>query len=219
MSNTEKPQATSTEVIEIDVVKSDLKRVLAAHKRFAVQGKNVEGSSLSWINFKISEEEMVLSTTDGTRALISKLKLVENFEGNTGEFNLSMALVAKLSFIKGQLDQIRIKKEGENVEFSDIEYNSTQKLTIKPEDQKYPNVEGVVPQRNKNSFTVTVSQKLIKDVASMKAPLGWVDLSFDLQNNLAAILVETHSENVSQQAILMPIDKQKQEEKEDKKKK
>lgn len=217
MNKQENPQAASKKIIEIDVVKSDLKRVLAAHKRFAIQGKNVEGSVLSWINFKISDDELILSTTDGTRALVSKIKLIDNFEMTTGEFNLSMALVAKLSFIKGQLDQIRIKKEGENVEFSDVEFNSTQKLTIKPEDEKYPNVEKVLPQNN--NFTVTVSQRLIKDIASMKAPLGSVDLSFDLKNNLAAILVETNSENVSQQAILMPIDKLNQEaEKEAKKK-
>lgn len=191
-------------IIEIDVVKSDLKKVLSAHKRFAIQGKNVESSVFSWIKFIVSEEELILQTTDGNRALSTKLKLIDNF-GASGDFKLSMALVSKLSFVKGDLDQIRIRKDGENVEFEDVEYNSTQKLTIKPEDTAYPNVDKAIPK--KNNFTVTVSQKLIKDIASMKAPLGWVDLSFDVKNNLAAILVETNSENVSQQAILMPIDK------------
>ena len=202
MSSEEK---TQNNIIEIDVVKSDLKKVLSAHKRFAIQGKNVEGSCLSWIKFIISDEELILQTTDGNRALNTQLKLVDNF-GASGEFKLSMALVSKLSFVKGELDQIRIRKDGENVEFEDVEFNSTQKLTIKPEDAHYPNIEEAIPK--KNNFTITVSQKLIKDIASMKAPLGWVDLSFDTKNNLAAILVETSSENVSQQAILMPIDKQ-----------
>lgn len=208
MSNEEKNTSC---LIEIDVVKSDLKKVLAAHKRFAIQGKNVEGSPLSWIRFIVSDDELTLQTTDGNRALNSKLTIIDNF-ANSGEFKLSMALVSKLSFVKGELDQIRIKKQGENVEFEDVEFNSVQKLTIKPENDNFPDVEKVLPK--KNNFTVTVSQKLIKDIASMKAPLGFVDLSFDTKNKLAAILVETNSENVSQQAILMPIDKQQEKEKE-----
>ncbi len=203
----EKKQTPVNQIIEIDVVKSDLKKVLSSHKRFAIQGKNVENSQLSWINFKITDEELILSTTDGSRALVTKLKLIDSFE-NTGEFNLSMALAAKLSFVKGELDQIRIRKDGENVEFSDYEFNSTQKLTVKPEDDIFPDIEKVIP--NKNNFTVCVSQKLIKDISSMKAPLGFVELSFNVSNNLAAILVETNSDNVSQQALLMPVDKQKQ---------
>ena len=211
MSNEEKNKTPANQIIEVDVVKSDFKKVLSAHKRFAIQGKNVEGSNLSWINFKVTDEELIISTTDGTRALLTKLKLVENFEG-TGEFNLSMALVAKLSFMKGELDQIRIRKDGENVEFSDVEFNSTQKLTIKPKDATYPNIEKVIPK--KNNFTVCVSQKLIKDIASMKTPLGYVELNFNISDTLAAILVEASSENVSQQAVLMPVDKQKDKEKE-----
>lgn len=209
MSNEKKEQVQSG-IIEVDVVKSDLKKVLSAHKRFAIQGKNVEGSCLSWIRFFVTDEELILQTTDGNRALKTRLKLVDNF-GASGEFKLSMALVSKISFVKGELDQIRIRKDGENVEFEDVEFNSTQKLTIKPADEHYPNIDECFPK--KNSFTVTVSQKLIKDIASMKAPLGWVDLSFDVKNNLAAILVETNSENVSQQAILMPIDKRQEEDK------
>ena len=209
MSNEKKNEEQSA-IIEIDVVKSDLKKVLSAHKRFAIQGKNVEGSILSWIKFIITEEELHLHTTDGNRALISKLKLVENF-GATGEFKLSMALVAKLGFMKGELDQIRIRKTGENVEFEDVEFNSIQKLTIKPDKEPYPQIEKVIP--TNNTFTVTVSQKLIKDIASMKAPLGYVDLSFNPKNNLSAILVETNSENVSQQALLMPADKKNDKDK------
>ncbi len=203
----EKNKQKVNQIIEADVVKSDLKKVLSAHKRFSIQGKNVENSQLSWINFKITDEELILSTTDGSRALVTKLKLIDNFEG-TGEFNLSMALVSKLSFVKGELDQIRIRKDGENVEFSDYEFNSIQKLTVKPEDDIFQDIEKVIPK--KNNFTVCVSQKLIKDISSMKAPLGFVELSFNVSNNLAAILVETNSDNVSQQALLMPVDKQKQ---------
>lgn len=200
----EKIEQEQSAIIEIDVVKSDLKKVLSAHKRFAIQGKDVEFSPFSWIKFIVTKEELILQTTDGNRALMSKLKLIENF-GTTGEFRLSMALVSKLGFVKGALDQIRIRKDGENVEFEDVEYNSIQKLTIKPEDQPFPKIEEVIPKNN--TFTVTVSQKLIKDIASMKAPLGYVDLSFNTKDNTAAILVETSVEDLSQQAILMPISK------------
>lgn len=150
-----------------------------------------------------------MQTTDGIRALNTKLKLIDNF-GVSGEFKLSMALASKLSFIKSELDEIRIKKEGENVEFQDFEFNSVQKLKIKPETENFPKIEQVIPK--KNNFTVTLSQKLIKDIASMKAPRGEVDLSFDTENNLAIVLVETNSENVSQQAILMPMNKHRDQE-------
>ena len=47
-------------MIEVDVIKSDLKKVLSGQKRFAVQGKNVEGSILSAINFKDLESNFKL---------------------------------------------------------------------------------------------------------------------------------------------------------------
>ena len=207
MTKETKMQEQQKEIIEFDVVKSDLKKVISAHKRFTIQGKNVEASPLSWIKFQITQEELILQTTDGNKALQTKLKLVDNFGSTSGCFKLSMALVSKLSFIKGKLDIIRIKKDGDNVEFYDIEYNSTQKLVVKPDDVVYPNIEKVIP--TKNNFRVHLSQNATKDIASLKAPLGYIDLSLDPKNNLAVILVETNSENVSQQAILCPAIKGK----------
>lgn len=189
------------DIIEFNVTKSDLKKVLSAHKKFALQGKDVERSKLSWINFRVTEEELILTTTNGFKGLISKLKLLENL-GTTGEFNLSMALVSKLSFIKGALEEVKITKQGNTVEFEDIEYNSIQKLTVKPEDEPYPHIDKLIPK--KHNFTIAVQQKYLKDLPSLKSTLGYMELSFDTKNNLAPILVETNSEYVSQQAIIMP---------------
>ena len=208
MSKEETKCANPIELIEVDVVKSDLKKVLQAHKRFSIQGKNVEGSVLSGINFTVKADELILKTTDGNRALISRLHLQDSYGKETGEFTLSMALVSKLSFVKGELDIIRIVSNGSTVEFVDFEYNSTQKLTIRW-DKNFPKIDDVIP--TKNNFSVTVSQKLIKDISSLKAQAGALDISFNTNNKLAAILVETASENVKQQAILMPIDKQEKE--------
>lgn len=202
--NEETKAAQEVKQIEVDVVKSDLKKVLQAHKRFSIQGKNVEGSILSGIHFAVKDDELTLKTTDGNRALISRLHLSDNY-GCDGDFVLSMALVSKLSFIKGELDIIRIVSSHDKVEFIDFEYNSTQKLTIRG-DKNFPKLDDVIPR--KNNFSVTVSQKLIKDISSLKAQAGALDISFNTDNKLAAILVETSSENVEQQAILMPIDKQ-----------
>lgn len=215
MSNEEKqtkkenPQETNFPLIEIEVVKSDLKKVLSAHKRFAIQGKDVEGSNLSWINFKVSGDELSLRTTNGTQALVSKLQIISNY-GNDGEFNLSMALVSKISFIKGLFDEIRIATKKDTVEFIDNEYNSTQKLTMKT-GEVYPKIDKLIPQ--KRNFKISVSQKLIKDIASLKAPLGYIEILLDTNNPLAPILVETNSENLQQQALLLPASKEEEKEK------
>ena len=118
-----------------------------------------------------------------------------------------MALASKLGFIKGELNEIIIHYENGKVEFIDKEFNSNQILRTKDTDKdyKFPDVNKCIP--TKNNFTVTVSQKLIKDIAALKAPKGYVELSFNTKDKLAAILCETNSEEVSQKAILMPIQK------------
>ena len=196
--------------IEFEVQKADFKKVLSAHKRFAVSGKNVENSVLAWIKFSVKDEELTLTTTDGDRALVSKLSIM-NPIGANGEFLLSMASVGKLSFLKGEFDIILVHCEKGKVEFIDPEFKTTQTFITKKEDgAKFPNLEKAIP--NKIDFTVTVSQKLIKDIAALKAPKGYVELSFNSKDNMQAILVETKSDEVSQTAILMPIRKDPMEE-------
>lgn len=207
MSNAERIESS---FIEFEVQKSDLKKVLSAHKRYAVSGKNVESSVLAWIKFSIKDEELTLTTTDGDRALVSKLSIM-NPIGADGEFLLSMASAAKLSFMKGEFDITLVHYESGKVEFIDHEFKTTQILVTKKQDtQHFPNIEKAVP--TKTDFTITVSQKLIKDIAALKAPKGFVELSFNTKNNLQAILVETKSDEVSQTAILMPIKKDAMEE-------
>ena len=185
MSNAERVESS---YIEFEVQKADFKKVLSAHKRFAVSGKNVENSVLAWIKFSVSNEELTLITTDGSRALISKL-----------------------SFMKGEFDMMLVHCEKGKVEFIDPEFKTTQTFITKKEDgSKYPSIEKVIPK--KTDFTVTVSQKLIKDIAALKAPKGYVELSFNSKDVMQAILVETASDEVSQTAILMPIRKEPIEE-------
>lgn len=188
----------------VTVIKSDLKKVLSAHKRFAISGKNVEGSILSAIKFEIKGDILVLTTTDGDRALQTELTILTSY-GEDCEFCVSMALAAKLSFIKGELNEIIIHYENNKVEFIDEEFNSKQILRVKNAEEEFPDIQKIMT--TKNNFTVTVSQKLIKDIAALKAPKGYVDISFNTKNKLAGILIETNSEEVSQKAILMPIKK------------
>ena len=188
--------------IEITVIKSDLKKALAGHKKFSIQGKNIEGSILSAIHFIIKDDTLTLETTDGNRALVSNLKILTKI-GDDCDFNLSMALCSKLSLIKGELDEIKIISNGKKTEFFDAEYNSTLTLENNDYDQVFPNIAKVTPK--KNNFIVTVSKKLIKDISSMHAPQGWIDLCFDPKKSTAAILIENSDENISQQAILMPM--------------
>lgn len=203
MSNAERVESS---YIEFEVQKADFKKVLSAHKRFAVSGKNVENSVLAWIKFSVSNEELTLTTTDGSRALISKLSVMQP-TGTDGEFLLSMASVSKLSFMKGEFDMMLVHYEKGKVDFIDPEFKTTQTFITKKEDgSKYPSIEKVIPK--KTDFTVTVSQKLIKDIAALKAPKGYVELSFNSKDVMQAILVETASDEVSQTAILMPIRKE-----------
>ena len=196
--------------IEFEVQKADFKKALSAHKKFAVSGKNVENSVLAWIKFSTRNEELTLTTTDGSRALISKLSIMQP-TGTDGEFLLSMASVSKLSFIKGEFDMMLIHCEKGKIDFIDPEFKTTQTFITKKEDgAKFPNVENVIPK--KTDFTITVSQKLIKDIAALKAPKGYIELSFNSKNTMQPILVETTSDEFSQTAILMPIKKEPTEE-------
>lgn len=198
-----KEQTENKERIQIDIVKSDFKKVISAHKRFSLQGKNVEGSNLSAINFKIKDNELTLTTTDGYRALISKLAITDNY-GEDGEFNLSMALVSKLALIKSEVDVVRIVSEDNNVQFIDEIYNSVQ--TLPRRFDTYPKVEQVIPA--KTNFSVRVSQRLIKDIASLRTPKGYVDIQFNTKCDTQAIIVEAKTEEVTQTGILMPIAKE-----------
>ena len=127
MSNAERVESS---YIEFEVQKADFKKVLSAHKRFAVSGKNVENSVLAWIKFSVSNEELTLITTDGSRALISKLSVMQP-TGTDGEFLLSMASVSKLSFMKGEFDMMLVHCEKGKVEFIDPEFKTTQTFITK----------------------------------------------------------------------------------------
>lgn len=187
---------------EINVIKSDLKKALAAHKKFALQGKNIEGSILSAIHFIIKGNILTLETTDSIRALVSKLKILTKV-GDDCEFNLSMNLCSKLSLIKGELDEISIILNGKKAEFFDPEYNSTLTLEVNDYDGVFPNINKCLPKGN--NFIVRLNKKLIKDISSMHAPQGYIDLCFNPKQPLKPILVETANDNLEQQAILAPI--------------
>ena len=188
--------------IEISVIKSDFKKALQAHKKFSIQGKNIEGSVLSAIHFVIKGDILTLETTDGSRALVSKLNIITKV-GEDGEFNLSMTLCSKLSLIKGELDEIQIISNGKKTEFFDPEYNSTLTLEVNDYNGVFPNINKCIP--SKNDFIVRVSKKLIKDISTMYSPQGYIDLCFNKSNASGAILAENSADNFSQQAILMPI--------------
>lgn len=207
MSKAEKIESS---FIEFEVKKTDFKKVLSAHKKFSVSGKNVEDYVLAWIKFSINNEELTLTTTDVMGALVSKLSIMQP-TGQDGEFLLSMPSIAKLSFMKGKFDIMLVHCEGRKVEFIDPEFKTTQTFITKLEDgAKFPNVENVIPK--KTNFSITVSQRLMKDIAALKAPKGYIDLSFNTQNKLQPIIVETSSDEVSQTAILMPFQKDAKEE-------
>lgn len=185
----------------INVCKSELKKVLSAHKKFALQGKNVEGSELSKVKFKVKDGELEITTTDGFRALQTKMSIEDEFEDASGEFLVSMALAAKLSFVKSEIDLIQIVCKDKEAKFIDEICGTSQRINVC--DGKFPAVEDIFPKTN--DFSVTLSQKLIKDIASLRTPTGKIDFYFNTKNPAAAILAETTSEQVEQKAILMPM--------------
>lgn len=205
MSKSEVGTADVAEIrqIEFDVVKSDLKKVLSAHKKYALQGKNVAGSVLSRIKFKIEGDTLTIHTTDGNRALETKMEVLAN-RGIDGEFTTSMELVSKLSLLKSELNEICIRVTKNKVEFFDYFFSSVQKFPIFKE--PYPKVEDVIPS-SKNRHRITVSQHLIKDIAVLYTPTGKIDLYIDATDNLKCILVKTGTEEIKQKALLMPFKK------------
>ena len=190
---------TENTMNEITVTKSDFKKALSAHKKFALQGKNAENSPLSWINFKTKDDVLKLTTTNGSRALLSELT-VHTFCGDYFDFCISMALAAKLSLIKGDLNEIQIRYCGTHVEFFDEEFKSNQILETKPTKTTFPDVESLIP--TKNNHVVSVATTLIKDISALNSKV--IDLCFQPKSPEALILVEAGTEEFLQRAILAP---------------
>ena len=195
---TEKKNETQQNVM-IDVSKTDFKKAIKAHKKFGLTGKFSDQDTLGCINFEIDDDNLILSSTDGNKALISKIKLLDNF-GSKNAFCLSANLLSKLTFPKGKMDTLRISADEINAKFIDFEFNISQLIKLK--NCIYPNIEKSCTK--KNDFTVKLALSQLKDLALMYSKSNLVDLCFDANNNLSAILVTSDSADFSQTAIVMP---------------
>ena len=72
-----KEKTETQQNVMIDVSKTDFKKAIKAHKKFALSGKLSDQDTLGCIKFEIDDENLVLSSTDGAMALVSKIKLLE----------------------------------------------------------------------------------------------------------------------------------------------
>ena len=196
---TTKEKVETQENVIIDVSKIDFKKAIKAHKKFAANGKSADETALGCVQFLIDDENLILTSTDGNMALISKIKLLDNF-GTKNTFCLSANLLSKLTLPKGKMDTLRISADETNAEFVDFEFGISQLVKLKT--CIFPNVEKCIPKNN--NFTVRLSLAQLKDLALMHSKTNLVNLSFDTSNNLKSVLITSDHSDFSQTAIAMP---------------
>ena len=196
----ETTKATLKSKISFDVCKSDLKKIIKAHKKFALQGKEADLTPFGFIEFEIDDDELKLTTTNGDKLLKSYIS-IDNFEEN-GKFLLSMELVSKLSFVKTVIDTIRIEVENGEAKFIDPVRETVQTIKL---DKKYhfPDVANLI--ETKGSLEVALQIKYLKDVCSMTTNEGYLKLYFNPKRNIAPVFAETSFDNGSQTALIMPL--------------
>ncbi len=202
---TTKEEANSS-TIAFKIGKNDFKKALSVHKRFSLTKKDDDKSPLGWIEFTAEKKEVFLATTDGAKALITKIGIM-NPVNTSGKFCLSMAQCSKLSFLKGEFDTIDIQITNDKAIFTDDEFKQTQILALMKNDKEnnfyFPDIKNVIPKDT--NFKVSISTRIIKDIGMLKSPKGYVDLLFNTKNASQAILIEVNSEDFSEQAIVMPV--------------
>ena len=187
-------------IIKFDISKLEFKKAIKAHKKFSLIGKGADQTSLGCINFKITEEKLILTSTDGIGALISEIEMINNF-GEAGEFMLSTELLSKLTFPKGKQDILRISANETNAEFVDVEFLISQMLAVK-KNIPFPDLESVKPKNN--SFNVKISLSQIKDISQMYSKTGLVNFHFNTKDNFQNILITTDETDFNQIAIIAP---------------
>ncbi len=198
-----KEKVEQTLTVEFDVDKSDLKKIIKTHKRFALA--RAEGSPLQLIHFNLKDNVLTIESTDGEKALLTEIGIAENF-GSDFDFCLNSVLLSKITLLKDKiLNTVRISKRGNFIDFIDLVYETTQSLKICQSEPKYPNIKEVIPNENK-MFRIGVSPVLIKDVASLVSKKGYLEMFFNPENPLSAIVVKANSDVINQKAIVMPVD-------------
>ena len=198
-----KEKVEQTLTVEFDVDKSDLKKIIKAHKRFAYP--KAEGSIFQLIHFNLSGDILTIESTDGVKALLTEIGIAENF-GSDFDFCLNSVLLSKITLLKDKiLNTVRISKRGNFIDFINLVYETTQSFKICQSEPKYPNIKEVIPNENK-MFRIGVSTVLIKDVASLTSKKGYLELFFNPKNELSPIIVKANSEVINQKAVVMPVD-------------
>ena len=198
--------------IYFDVSKTDLKKIIKAHKRFSAV--KAEGSVLSLIHFKLVNDILTIETTDGVKALVTELGVVECSENM--EFCLNTNLLSKITLLKDKiLNSVRIIKKGECIEFHDLAFETIQSFKICKPNPAFPNVKSFCENRPDSDFEIGVNPELIKDIASLTTKRGYLSIFLNPKEPTAAIIVNAESDIIKQKAAVMPIDLIKKKEREE----
>lgn len=189
--------------IYFDVSKTDLKKIIKAHKRFSAV--KAEGSVLSLIHFKLVDDTLTIETTDGFKALITELEVLDYFKNM--EFYLNTNLLSKITLLKDKiLNSVRIIKKGECIEFHDLIYETVQTFKICKPEQAFPNIKSICENRPDSNFEIGVNPELIKDIASLTTKKGYLSIFLNPKEPTAAIIVNAESDLIKQKAVVMPVD-------------
>ena len=196
--------------VKFEIEKKQFQQIIKAHSNYIYkfEGDHV----LNSIATKIKNKSLILTSTDGNRALKSEITNLQ-LEEDIKQVNLNGFFLAKIKIIKGINisnscpDWLEITLSKEGMDILDIANKISYKIpTIVG---KFPNVEKFIKKpRSKQIFTLNVSY--LKDLQnlSINERTNHIDLTFNKKNNLTPVVVEAFDgENIKTTSIIMPVQK------------
>ena len=189
--------------VEFEINRDLLSKIIASHKKFV---GHYECNALTAFNFVLKQNILKVFTTDGNRALKSKIE-VNNITKKDIIFNIDSTLIEKLVIFKSELPCISVKVDENTITFNDYAIGVIQ--TYKLVKHKYPDVEKLIDgyDYKERNYSIGLNKLFFSDLSVLKSNdrTNIVELNMNKENNLQPVVVKTGGEELKQVALLMPI--------------
>lgn len=189
--------------VEFEIQRELLNKIIASHKKFV---GHYECNSLTSFHFVLKQNVLKVFTTDGNRALKSKLE-VNNISKQDIEFNIDSTLIEKLVIFKSELPCIFVKVDENTITFNDESSGIIQ--TYRLMKHHFPDVEKVMDgyDYKEQNYSIGLNKLFFNDLGVLKCNdrTNIVELNMNKEDNLKPVVVKTGSEELKQTALLMPV--------------
>lgn len=189
-------------MIKFEIRRDLLKKLINSHKKFA---ERTDTCLFSCFNFKLTQNMLKVSTTDGKRALQSTIE-VNNISGNNAEFNIKSQLIKDLVIYQSNIPAlINVTVDASEVTFED--YLTRTKYKYALEFGNYPDIQKLLDDSNykEQNYAVKLNKKFFKDLeALLSDTTEIINLNFDKEDNIKPILINAGFSELKQTGLFLP---------------